>query len=357
MSAVVTNTGRAVAPESARRPGWGWPQYLALVGAAILLVEIYTVGSWLVDGPYQITQYREGYTRDWYAARVFEGGIIILSIYVIAKVVRGCRQQKRLFTFDVLFCLTGFSMLWASSMVNFFTPMFAFSSNLVNLNDVCGYIPFVVNEDCSRSPNPVLFIGLFETFGLLGVAMLLGKIATWLRSRWPGIRNTQLFGFFLLGGMTFVLLEPLLIIPLHLWTYPGTPISLELGGTAWRYPLFPEILCFGFMLGIPAAVRFFRDDRGHTLVERHMEHYSSRVRTLVSGLALYTFAQIAVIGCATIPLWPMAFHQLEWGQLPASLNNGLCDQPGVVENTRYGPCPGSPGFRMPMPGTLPPGNP
>jgi len=353
----VTSAERVIDPAVTKRPGWGWPQYLALVGAAILLVEVYTVGGWLLDGPHQITKFREGYTRDWYAARVFESGMVILSIYVIVKVVRGCRQQRKLFTFDVLFCLTGFSMLWASSMVNFFTPMFTFSSNLVNLNDVCGHIPFVVNEDCGRVPNPVLFIGLFETFGLLGIAMLLGTLATRIRGRWPSVRNTQLFGFFLLGGMIIVLLEPLLIIPLHLWTYPGTPISIELGGTAWRYPLFPEILCFGFMLGIPAALRFFRDDRGQTFVERDLERYSPKVRTLVAGLALYTFAQIAVIGCATIPLWPLAFHQREWGTMPPALNNGLCDQPGVIEHTRYGPCPGSPGFKLPMPGTLPPDTP
>lgn len=353
MRAGLPNAERAAVPPGRSRPGWGWPQYLAAVGVPVLLVEIWTVTSWLIDGPFQISGYSEGRGMSWWAARVFEGLMIAISLQVIVLLVRGCRAQRKFFTFDVLFCITGFSMLWASSMVNFFTPMFAFSSDLVNLNDVCGHLPFVVNDDCGRSPNPVLFIGLFETFGLLWVAMILGWLAGRIRSRWPGISNTRLLMFFLAGGAVFVLFEPLLIIPLHLWTYPGTPISIELGGTAWRYPIFPEILCFGFMLGIPAAVRFFKDDRGRTLVERGLEHYSPRVRTLVSGLALYTFAQIAVIGCATIPLWPLAFHQLEWGPLPRALNNGLCDQPGIVENTRYGPCPGSPNFRMPFPGTLP----
>jgi hypothetical protein len=274
--------------------------------------------------------------------------MVLLSIWVVVRLVRECREKRKLFTFDVLFCLAGLSMIWASSMVNVFMPMFAFSSNWVNLNDMCGNLPGVVNTQCGRSPNPVLFVGLLETFGLLAIAMLLGAIATRIRRRWPSISNARLFGCILLGGMSIVLLEPIVIIPLHLWTYPGTPISLTIGGKAWRYPMFPEIFCFGFMLGIPAAVRFFRDDKGQTIVERSLAHYPRRIQTLVAGLALYTIAQFAVIGCATAPLWPLAFHQSQWPTLPASLNNGMCNQTGVVENTAYGPCPGSPGFRMPL---------
>jgi hypothetical protein len=38
--------------------------------------------------------------------------------------------------------------------------------------------------------------------------------------------------------------------------------------------------------------------------------------------------------------------------MPKSFVNGMCDTPGagplVRGGTRYGPCPGAPGFRMPV---------
>jgi hypothetical protein len=39
-------------------------------------------------------------------------------------------------------------------------------------------------------------------------------------------------------------------------------------------------------------------------------------------------------------------YEEPWPKLPRDLVGNICDAPGIT-GTAYGPCPGSPGFRMP----------
>jgi hypothetical protein len=354
------------------RPRWSWPHYLALIALPILVLEAWTLIAWLAAGPHQITQFRHGHTLDWWGARGFEALMIAVSIFVVTRLIANVREEGRLLTFDVMFCICGATLIWASAGNNFFEPMFSISSNFVNLNDTCGHNPLVVNPDCGRFANPIVFLGLLETFGLLGCAMLLGVVVSRLRARWPGLSPAQLFGLVCLGGCVLVLGEPFVLVPLHLWTFPGTPLSISFG-TGFRYPIFPEILVFGLWIGMIGALRIFKDDRGRSFVERGLDHHGPRTRRAISLLALYGIFQLVTWGPATMPMWVMGFHQRPWAKLPAQLQNGLCDAPAETTagagpgspasgrlrhplgGTRYGPCPGGPDFHMPvsLPGTSP----
>ncbi len=332
---------------------WTWPHYLALVGTPILLLEAWTVGSWLIAGPHQITEFRSlGHPLEWWGARGFELFAILLSIFVISRLIRGIREQGRFFTFDVIFCIACATLFWANAGNNVFAPMFTISSAFVNLNDTCGFNPLVVNPDCGQFANPIIFLGLFEVFGLLGCAMLLGSVANRIRARNPGISNAKIFFATCLGGCVLVLGEPLTLLPLHLWSFPGAPWSVEIGGEAFSYPLFPEVLVFGLWIGIISAVRIFKDDQGRTFVERGLERHGPGARTAITLLAMYALVQLATWGPSTAPMWILGFNQHAWPAMPAHIQNGLCDTPGGTP-TRYGPCPGTPGFKMPIRGSLP----
>ncbi|WP_354699680.1 spirocyclase AveC family protein [Paraconexibacter sp. AEG42_29] len=336
--------------DTARRRAWGWPHYLALLALPILFLETWTVVSWLADGPSQITEYRTGeHGKEFWGARGFEAFAIVLSLWVISKLIKDCRAQGRLLTFDVMFCIACATLFWANGGNNFFQPMFSISSEFVNLNDTCGHNPLIVNPDCGRFANPMIFLGLFEVFGLLGCAMLLGGVARRCKERWPGLTRPQLYGIVSLGGCVLVLGEPAVLLPLNLWTFPGTPLSVSIGGEAFRYPFAPEVLVFGLWIGTIAAVRIFKDDNGLAIVERGLDRHSPRVRTGITLLAMYGVVQIATWGQSTAPMWVLGFNQQQWPAMPAHVQNGLCDSPGVT-GTRYGPCPGTPGYRMPIRG-------
>lgn len=337
-------------PVSSTPRRWSAAHYLALVGLPFLVLEAWTLISWLSDGPQQITQYRTGeHGKEFWGARGFEALVIVLSLWVISKLIKDCREKRRFFTFDVMFCLACATLIWVNAGNNFFQPMFSISSEFVNLNDPCGHNPLIVNPDCGRFANPVIFLGLFEVFGLLACAMLLGGIARRARERWPSLTQPQLFGIVSAGGCLLVLGEPALLLPLNLWTFPGTPMSVSIGGEAFRYPFAPEILVFGLWIGTIASVRIFRDDRGRSLVERGLDRHTPRVRVAITLAALYGVVQVATWGQSTAPMWVLGFNQQQWPALPAHVQNGLCDSPGVT-GTRFGTCPGTPGYRMPIRG-------
>jgi hypothetical protein len=346
-----TTTLSRATPAVAAKPGWSWPHYLALLGIPILIWEAMTLIPWLLDGPAQITRYRPDHrTVDWYAARGFEGLAVLIAIAVAIYVVRGCRASRRVLTFDLMFCLAGATQFWADAGVNFMNPAITISSNWVNVNATCGHMPLVVNPDCGRTPDPILFLFLLETFAPLGVAILFARAVNRARIRWPGVSTARLFWGVVAGGFGLALIEPFVIIPLHLWNYPGTPPSIGLGH-GFRYPVW-EIACFGLWFGVLAAVRIFKDDRGRTIAERGLEHHRPATRKLITLLALYTIFQGAIWGFASAPYWVLGLSQHAWAAQPAQLVNGMCDAPGWSA-TRYGPCPGSPGYRMPVKNSLP----
>jgi Spirocyclase AveC-like len=338
-----------------RRHRWSVTQTLALIGLPILLIEADTLGRWLADGPHQITRYRSHGSSTWYAAHTLEALTALASLFVVAIVVRDCRRRRRILTFDVMFCLAGATMFWADSACNFFQPTFLVSSDFVNLNNPCGHMPLVVNPDCGGAPDPTLWLWMVETFGILGAAMVVGSLLRRVAARRGGLSTGRLVGVALLSGIVLdLLLEPAMIA-LGLWTYPLPKfMSLPLGHDL-RYPL-AETFCGGLWFGSLIAVRTVRDDSGRTLVERGLDHLTIRRRAAVSMLALYAFFQLSIWCVASMPLWFLGPYEPAWHHTPADIVNGICDVPGShspgTSGSHFGPCPGSPGYRIPIRQTL-----
>lgn len=335
---------------AARR--WSLPHYLALTGIPILMWEAWTLVAWLRDGPHQITQYRDQDSASWYAARTIEGLAIIISLAVAIHVVRGCLRERRILTFDLMFVLAGATLFWADFFENFFVPTWITSSNWVNLNSPCGHIPFIVNPDCGRVPEPILFAVLLESFVVLGLAIWVGAALRRARNRWPGMTTRKLIGIVILAGFIIdFILEVAVLLPLHLWTYPSPEwMSLPVGH-GFRYP-FLEPIAAGGWFALMIAVRVFKDDRGQSLVERGLDRHPPLLRKAISLIALYAYMQLAIIAVGNAPLMLYGPYETQWPKLPAHIVNGLCDAPGV-HGTRYGPCPGSAGYRMPGRHSLP----
>lgn len=324
---------------------WSWAQWSALIGAVILFVEIWTLVAWLSDHPHQVNQFATIGSVNWWACTIYESLGLVLAIAVGSYVVRGCIRERRL-TFDAAFLLSGSLMFWADANPNFFAPVLLYSSNFVNLNSPQGHMPFAINPVIGSMPDPILITVPLESCGLLAVAMAIGAVARWLRTRYPGISTQKLVGLLVLGGVVVEILVELPMVGFGLWTYT-TPagISIPFGGGR-RLSLIEVVAGTSFLL-LPALLRLFKNDRGETLVERGLQGKKPVARAVILVLAVYSFTEILAWGPALVPDLLSSLYERPWPHLANYLVNDTCDAPGIT-GTAYGPCPGSPSYRMPI---------
>jgi hypothetical protein len=331
------------------RRRWSWPHYLAVAAIPVLFVQVWTVTAWLADGPRQVTEFRDRTSASWYAAHTVEAAMLVVAVAVIVHLVRDVRRQGRLLTFDVMFCLCGATLWWADEALNFWVPAFLPSSNFVNLTNPCGHLPLVVNPDCGQVPDAILFFFLVETFGVLGAAMVAGAGIRRLRNRFPELSTAQVVLIVFGIGLAIDVTWEMASVALGLWTYM-LPHGMSLGQGA-RFPWI-EALAGGIWFATFIVLRNFKDDRGRSFLERGLEHHSPRVGRGIALLAMYALFQFVMWVPGNLPQGLASFYAPQWPKMPPHLLNDACDAPGVV-GTRYGPCPGSPGFRMPGRDSLP----
>jgi hypothetical protein len=328
------------------------PVILAVIGALVAGYALWTWGAWLASGPTQINATRDPGAPSWWVARTYEtimaATVVIISVYV----VRQCLQQRRL-VFDAIFVIAGFFMLFWDPMVNWMQPNFMYSSQWLNLNTWVAQAPGVVNPTAGLMPQPV-FIMFIYPFGLLGFSIILNHGMRVVQRRFPQISTVALLAVAYAYGLFlgFCLEAPIFLF--NLWGLPGAPASLSLFANGQRYA-WAEYLTTGIVFTTLAAVRYFRNDKGQTIVERGLESFTPAGRGAVSILATVAVFAMSMWALLLVQI-PAGLHSSPYPtDYPAHLINGLCNIPGNPNSTAptgYGPCPGSPGFRMPVDNTF-----
>jgi len=318
---------------------------LAFVGVLIVGYALWTWGAWLSDGPHPVTKYRDPSSPSLWVARGYEVVMVIATVAILVHVVRGC-IRKRAFTTDASILVAGFFTLFWDPMVNWMQPNFFYSSQWINVNTWTGYAPGVVNPTASQMPQPIVFIGLIYPFGLLGFSMVLNKGMSAARSRWPELSNAGLIALTFVGGLSLGLLLEAPMFLMNLWGLPGAPRALALFDNNHRFA-WAEYVTTTIVFTTMGCVRFFRNDKGQTIAERGLQNLSAAARAVVATLATVTLFAMAMWVLLLIQI-PAGLHAAPYPQgYPKHMINDLCDvQPGM--HTEYGPCPGTPGFRMPV---------
>lgn len=327
---------------------------LAFIGALVVGYALWTWGSWLADGPEQITASRDTDSISWPIARAYEAIMAVAVVWLCVRLFRQCRRERRI-VFDVVMVVAGFFTLFWDPMVNWMQPNFMYSSNWLNLNTWVDNAPGVVNPTANLMPQPV-FIMFIYPFGLLIFAMIVNHGMRALRRRRPKTSNLALiaFGFGYGWILAFALEAPAFLT--NLWGLPGAPATLSFFGNDQRFA-WPEYLTTAIVFTTFASVRYFQNDKGQTIGERGLEGLGAGMRLTVSTLATIAMFSMSMWALLLIQI-PGGFHSSPYPPgYPAHQINGLCDIPGGksgTEPTAYGPCPGSPGFRMPVKQTFEP---
>jgi hypothetical protein len=339
---MATQTRPLVAPvEAKRRPRrWSWTHLFAVVAIPWAIWQGWTLIAWLADGPYYMTDNQTPHSLNWWMCKSIEGLTLAISLVMIGFLVWEFRNRRRRFWFDIAFMFATFMTFWNDYGLNLFNPIFTISANFVNVNSPLGHAPFFPNPDAGRGPDAI-WIWASDAFGYLGMAILCGYLVRYCRRRYPGISDLKLVGVLCLLGIPFDLAVESFATAFGLWHY-ATPFSFGVGQGRL---LVIEPIAAGIFFGLIAACRAIEDDQGRTFLERGLERHSPKVAGAITVAALYAVMECITWGPGT-PWVYFPFASWDHVKVEPYLVNDMCDAPGVT-GTRYGPCPGSDGYRMP----------
>lgn len=338
--------------ESARLPALS--HFLAAWGLILLIAQIYTWVGFFSHGPVSVEPEGPYQPLTYWGARFFEVFGWLTLLIVLPAVIRGCIREGRL-TFDAQFCIAGLLTYWCDPMVEFLQPIFFNSAYYVNVRDWTGFIPFVVNPDAGRIVEPYLAYIPMYTVGFLTYAMMLNSLMQRVEQRFSRVSAVGLFGLaFTVGAIVEIIVE-LLWLRLELISYPGAPDFLAIYVGDLKMPWI-EWFTGGLVFASFSLVRYYVDEHGKRITERGLDHCPLRLRTLVSTLAMVAVLNSLMITASLMDAF-VGLYSSPYRPQPAHLLVGACDVPGGETGSRYGPCPGSEGYTMPLRDSLPGINP
>jgi hypothetical protein len=313
------------------------PGVLAVIGVAFLLWQAFTILPWLAAGPHQVTAFQDKHEASWWAARIYEGLAVLAAVAIGGYVIRGCAKARQL-TFDAQLCISGLLAFWLDPAVNYLQPTWYYSSNWVNLNAWLIHMPGELDPAVKNMPEPIVFIGVVYTFGLLGAAILANAAMRWVQGRRPEVSPLVLIGTAALTGALIDIALELPMYHLGLWAFPGAPRSIGiLGSGGQRFPIV-EIAMACLVFGAMGAIRYFADGRGRRMTQSGTPGKKSA--TVVSTLALIGFTS-SMVFVGDLGVVVSGLYANPYPTVSRDLQNGMCG-PG----TAYGPCPGSPGYSI-----------
>lgn len=266
--------------------------YWAVFGGLTLAFILFIWGKW-VTGPYfKSVPYGPDIPPTWMRVvlRGWEfGGLAALALLLYWVLVRPWRRERRV-AFDGLMVLTFFFMWFWDPISSITGHWFAYNSYLYNMgswvNDFPGWRSF--GAPGHMLPEPILWVpATYMTVFYAGCVF-----ACWgmrkMQTRWPSWGpGRTLIGCFVLMLFFDLLFEGLVWMPLGFYHAGGY------GGPAlWpdSYHKFPlgETIVASFLWTGWSALRYFKNDRGETLVERGVTELriSTTKKTVLRMLAL-----------------------------------------------------------------------
>jgi Spirocyclase AveC-like len=331
-----------LAPDSGRTPAALW---WATLGAAFLTFELYVLVKW-VAGPY-FKRVPSGPNQpptwmkiELVACMAISVPLAIFLLYWF--LVRPWRREGQIKS-DGLLAAAFFLMAWQDPTCSYFSNWFTYNAWMPNMGSWAMSIPGWTSP---QRPGAMIAEPLLITFWVycwlwFGLSLLGCEVMRRVKARWPGTGDIRLVGACLLF-MIFAdfVAEGLLILPGGWFEYPGGHGGL-FPGTYHKWP-WHEGLFAGAWFTAVACLRYFKNDRGETVVERGVDRlrYSRRRRDLVRFLGFVGITNVIALACYNVPTaivtarsssWPADFQRRSYltDRICGSGTTFACPGPGV----------------------------
>lgn len=306
----------------------------ALLGAVLLAFEIYVVAAW-ISGPY-FTSVPTGPDEppQWMKIVLNTLQVVgpIAMLIVLWNRLASPWIRRREITFDGLICIAMFLLSFWDANSAYFQQWFTYNPYLLNRGSLVYEIPgwMSYGDPQHQIAWPYLVMPPSYAAALWGLMVLGCWFLSTVRRRFPNVSDPVLVACSM-AFMAFcdIFVEGFGFIMLGVWSYPGAP-SFALFGedTRWRYPAC-EMVVVGVCFGTLTCLRFFRNDKGLSLVERGLERTRGGVLRQAGYrlLALIAATQVIMFATYHLPTGLLAVQSHAWPAEVAGttwMNSGLC---------------------------------
>ena len=270
----------------------------------------------------------------------------LVCAFIIGRFLLWPLLRERKFGLDGMLVVAYFTLWFQDPMGNLVSTQLYYSAYWINMGSwTLGSFPGWISPAGNHLPEPILVMG----FGYLWLGFLTGLAAcalmTRLRNRFPRMSGVELTLAALALAIVLDVSAEVALAAAGTFAWPGAIEGLSLfHGEPYQFPMYEGVL-FGAVIASGGVLRFFRDDRGLTFVERGAERlrYAQPVVTGVRFLAVYGFMHLFMATVYSVPMVFFGMHSDPFLRYPSHLENGMC-----VVGPQLDQCPG-PGIAMPRP--------
>ena len=320
-------------------------KWWAGVGGAIVALQIYVYGRWLLTGHYVHSYGGVDAIPLWMriSAHVWEvvaWAVMIWGFY--AYLYKPLRRKETLSPISIIWLIGGVSIYWMDWATGWARAIGNWNAAfLVSTGSWYGSIPGWLSPNGNTYADISSF-GLPLAIGWFGLGvMILVKVLEWASKRWPRMSTAGLIVFILVFASVLDYVVEQTLVLLGLYVYSGAVPELTLfGGHYFQMPFYEPVL-FGSSVAIIAVIVHFKDDRGRTIIERGVDRIEAgaRAKFALRVLAFFGFINVTmmayILAFGLITLLP----SYTWFDTAVNshsyLRNGVCG-PG----TEYA-CPAS----------------
>lgn len=326
-----TPGGRATAPAGVVAKRTPAVKVWATVGGLFLAFETYLITAWVLSkdfavvpsGPSKMSGFESAMTVFWQV-----GGVLALAGFLWWFVARPYRRTRTL-PLDGLLVLCFALIEWQDPLCNYVKDWGSYNTNLVQWGSWVEQIPGWMSPNGSRFAEPLLVMVPIYVWAVFGFTILGCWALRKVKARFPTMGTV---GIIVTAYAMFIVVDFVLEtiwMRTGIWAYPGGgPGHVFFAGTRYQFPIHESLLWGGAWASF-TLLRYFRNDRGETLVERGIEDVrgGEKKKLALRFLALFGAVNVLYLGLYNIPMSAVVMHNTSWSpgvEKVTYMNDYLC---------------------------------